>query len=476
MLSGTPGAAALLLAAVAVTACADEGLTAPPRDGPLSALAELTDCTPQSQLSNFAQYWDCNQIIAVGPGPGESSAGIEGAIQAWGAALRWDALPSIPEIAYQPTSPAIAVSYLHPNGQNTWCAFNDHTSYIHLEGSDCENQRFDNVTALITHEFAEVLGLNDRLEDDALSPADCTIRIQGLTTLNSRPCAQEVEYIFAGYGLTTVDPSNIWNQTVVTGVSLATNALTVEQEHAVTDSVYSIRVDPPGTPPTDLSASQATYNWTATSPNIVLIGKSSGGRIATITGVGPGSTYIRVTAASTSISNGVIGTVARRLGDSVKVTVPTPPPAGTNFRVSDITGPPVPITQAGAASLHAVVEDPFNEYFQVKWDISYSNGSHEPVHSDYYPSPGYTLPVPAGSYRITVTATARSEGQVRSHTSYFPVCTGSGGGGGGGGKGGPLLRAPLPDSLVRQLPDSSTGHTPAGPGNGGAGTDAVGGC
>jgi hypothetical protein len=259
-----------------------------------------------------------------------------------------------------------------------------------------------------------------------------------------------VEFIFAGYGLTTVDPSNIWNQTVVTRLSLAVHSVTVEQDHSVSDSVTSITVDPPGASPATASATQATYSWVSKDQQIAAV--MGNGRIASISGVGPGTTYVRVTATGTSVSNGVVGTVVKRLGDSVKVVVPAPPPAGTNFRVSDITGPPVPITEAGIESLHAVVEDPYNEFFQVKWDIYYSNGSHAAVHSDYYPSPNYTLQVPAGSYKITVTATARSEGHYKSHTAYFPVCTGSGGGDGD------LLRAQLPDSQ----PD--------------AGTDAVGGC
>jgi hypothetical protein len=414
--------------------------------------------------------------VSIGADGTVDGGTIDGAIGTWHGVLHWDQFGSLPQLNYTTgANPSILVSQVNTSANGLYCGKNDPVAWIRFYGTDseCQSQRLGGIYDVLVHELSEVLGLDEDFEKYS-SPADCSVHISGLTSLNSTPCAQEVEYIFAGYGLTTVDPSNIWNQTVVTGVSLATNELTVEVGSPRTDSVLSIRTDAPGMPPTTTSAQQASYHWISRNPLVASVPAS--GRVVSITATGPGATYVQAVASATSITNGVVGTVAKRLGDSVKVTVPAPPPAGTNFRVSDITGPPVPITQAGAASLHAVVEDPFNEYFQVKWDISYSNGSHEPVHSDYYPSPGYTLPVPAGSYRITVTATARSEGQVRSHTSYFPVCTGSGGGGGGGGKGGPLLRAPLPDSLVRQLPDSSTGHTPAGPGNGGAGTDAVGGC
>jgi hypothetical protein len=342
------------------------------------------------------------------------------------------------------------VSYEHSNGNNTWCAFNNPTSSILLEGMDCEGQRFGDVPALITHEFAEVLGLDEDFEKTG-SAADCTVHIFGLTSLNARPCAQEVEFIFAGYGLTTVDPSNIWDQTVVTGVSIAFHDLTVEVGSPKVDSVSALWIDAPDVPPSTASTQLAGYHWVSRNPLVASVPPS--GRVVSVTATGPGTTYIQAVVSSTTVSNGVVGTVAKRLGDSVHVVVPTPPPAGAHFRVSDITGPPVPITSAGGEELHAVVEDPYSPDYTVGWYITYSNGSHATISSPYTSSSNYWLPVPAGSYRITVTATAHSLTHYVSHTSYFPVCTGSGGGGGGD-----LLRTPLPNSLP------------------GAGTDAVGGC
>ena len=396
----------------------------------------------------------------------ESDAGIADAITPWRDALHWDALSSVPEIVYQASNAAIGVRRVHPNGFDTWCATNDRTSYIALDGgTSCQLQFFSNPAALITHELAEVLGLgagtDSNLEGAGLVPDDCTIRIKGLTNLNSAPCAQEVEYIFAGYGLTTVDVNNIWNQTVVTDLSLATRDLTMEKDQAAADSVTSITVDPPGTSPISASATQATYSWVSGNLNVALVTPSAGGRGATIKGVNAGTTYIRVVAAGTSVANGVVGTVARRLGDTVKVTVtpgPPPPPPGTGFRISDISGAPVPITQAGTYYVNATLVNPVNEFWQIRWDVTYSSPVHSPLHTSYVQSTMLALQAPAGSYRITVTATAQSEHLTTSHTTYFPVCTG------GGGGGGDLLRAPLPDSLTQ------TGS------GAGAGTDAVGGC
>lgn len=370
---------------------------------------------------------------------------------------------SVPHLFYRSSSPNILVNRASTSLDQRYCGINAPTSSVILYGLDsqCQSQRLGDAYAVLVHELGEVLGLSDGLEGGmaTLGALDCTIRTKNVTSLNSTPCAQEVEYIFAGYGLTTVDVNNIWNQTVVTGLQLATHDLTVDVNQSKPDSVTLITVDPPGTSPTTASATQATYSWVSRDGTIATAFPSAGGRVASIKALKAGTTYVSVVATGTSVTNGVVGTVVKRLGDSVKVVVPASPPAGTNFRVSDITGPPVPITEAGSEALHAVVEDPYSPDFEVGWYITYSNGSHATISSPYTSSSNYSLPVPAGSYRITVTATARSLGHSQSHTSYFPVCTGSGGGGGE-----PLLRAPLPDSL------NGVG------GNGGAGTDAVGGC
>ena len=452
----TPGVVTLVLCALIASACTQDGPTSPATARPLAAVSLLTACTMQYQLT-FDQWWPCNASVSIGTDGSISGNTIDDAIGAWRSALHWDELGSVPHLVYSTASTLdIEVERASASADGLYCGTNDPTSSIVLYGQDaqCQSQRLGGAYAVLVHELGEVLGLSDGFEGGTatLGALDCTIRTKDITSLNSTPCAQEVEYIFAGYGLTTIDINNIWNQTIVKSLRVSTDSISVEVGQSSSNSVASITVDPPGTPATSASVTQATFNWISRNTSIATVSPASGGRTASIHGISAGTTYIRAVATGTTVSNWAVGTVARLLGDSVKVVVPPPPPAGTNFRVSDITGPPVPITEAGVEGLHAVVLDPYNQYFQVKWDIYYSNGSHAAVHSDYYPSPNYTLQVPAGSYKITVTATARSEGHYKSHTSYFPVCTGSGGGGGD------LLRAQLPDSQ----PD--------------AGTDAVGGC
>lgn len=94
----------------------------------------------------------------------------------------------------------------------------------------------------------------------------------------------------------------------------------------------------------------------------------------------------------------------------------------------------------------------------LRWQVSYSNGVIGNVDTGYQSGPSYQLRVPAGSYRITVTVTPRSNSLNGSRRlEYFPVRTGSGddGGAGGGGKGGgDLLRAGTGPVVT---PDAVTG-------------------
>lgn len=340
----------------------------------------------------------------------------------------------------------------------TVCGHTPSKNSILLEsfaGSNCTNG--SDIRTTLVHEFGHVLGFSSSWHQNDLPSADCAMHLPVDSTINGQPCAQEVEFLFAVYGFSNVAYPTMWGRPAVTGVQLARTVMTLEVGAAQPDSVTGVRVDYPDVEPQVLAPSSASYQWNLAPDGIASI-SSETGRVSTITGMQPGSTTVRVTVSGTSVPDAYVGALARLMGQGISVTVnsgPAPPPAGTYFRVSDITGPPVPITEAGVEGLHAVVEDPYSEFFQVKWDISYSNGSHAAIHTDYYPSPNYALPVPAGSYKITVTATARSEGHYKSHTSYFPVCTGSGGGGGG-----LPLRMALPDSL---------GGPVVGP-------DAVGGC
>ena len=92
---------------------------------------------------------------------------------------------------------------------------------------------------------------------------------------------------------------------------------------------------------------------------------------------------------------------------------------------ANIAGPATPIKKAGTYTLTATVSNGVPP-FGIKWEITYSNGSHANVTTGYGAS-SYSLQVPSGSYSILVTATPRETTYLRVGTARvrtFPVCTG----------------------------------------------------
>lgn len=312
------------------------------------------------------------------------------------------------------------------------------------QGADCPNNA-DGVGPVLIHELAHVIGFGDGTFEGNKGPTpvphDCVIFLAGEGNLNTRPCAQEVEYIYAGYAL--VSPTvaaTISDKTVLTGPTIATHTVTVEAKDKVGNSIVGVGEDSPNDAPLQFAyatdpAGDISFRWISDRPSVATVIAGSNGS-ATITAVAEGQAVIRAQITSTSRANTVVGTLARLVGDSVVVTVlppPPPPPPGSGFRVSSISGPAAPITQAGSFWLTAqVVEQPAG-YLETNWRVTYSNGVIAAVNTGFRRGAGYLLEVPEGSYSISVTATARSDGYTSgSLTQKWPVCTGSGDGGGGG--------------------------------------------
>ena len=147
---------------------------------------------------------------------------------------------------------------------------------------------------------------------------------------------------------------------------------------------------------------------------------------------------IRAKVTSTSISNARIGAFANLVGDSASVTVtPAPPPPPGPFKVTDITGPGTPITEAGDYNFNATTTGNPIGFLYVDWHVTFSNGWAPAVTQT---STTIRVTVPEGSYAIRLTARPWN-GEVYGFQliEEFPVCTDGSGGGGGGGD---LLRVP----------------------------------
>jgi hypothetical protein len=96
------------------------------------------------------------------------------------------------------------------------------------------------------------------------------------------------------------------------------------------------------------------------------------------------------------------------------------------FRVSAINGPATPITTAGSYPLSAVVVNPPIGTVTIRWVVAYSNAVLDTVDTGFGPN-SYALQVPAGSYRIRVTATPRVGPTTGTAVIVdYPVCTGQG--------------------------------------------------
>ncbi len=95
--------------------------------------------------------------------------------------------------------------------------------------------------------------------------------------------------------------------------------------------------------------------------------------------------------------------------------------------VSDIVPCYNPPLYEGDCALTPVITNGISP-FLVKWEVTYSNGSHAPINTGFIAPGSYSIPVPYGSYSITVTATPKENG-VRTRTGSpairsYPVCPG----------------------------------------------------
>lgn len=459
------GVVAMGLCSVAVWGCVSDSSTAPPL-GELALTQLTTGCSNNDvggqPFGDFNRHWFCGEGVSLGGHSVAESAAVANAIDPWRTALQWDVIGSVPSLYYRSTSPDIEVSWINPTGG--LCGETDPghpPTFINIKGSTHCNQAPNpntDAAVVLVHELTHVLGFADPgFEDNDITPHDCVAYIDKFThVLNSHPCAQEVEVIFRGYGLNSYDPAGIWTKSIVTRPNFAAPQLTVQQGQSVTGTVSSISVDNPQTANGTVAGSFATYAWESSNGKVLVVGSPTGAS-ATLQAIDTGVAFVRVTVAGTTLSNTLVGTVAHLVGDSIRVVVtdPPPPPPPPDFAIQGITGVPSPVTRYGHYSIKPEISGASGGTLWLRWQISYSTGHPPPVDTGFDDGPGYYLWVPEGSYRITITVTARDEvrGQTK-RTIYLPVCTS------GDGGGVPLLRAQLDSGAA--LPE--------------AGTDAVGGC
>lgn len=94
-------------------------------------------------------------------------------------------------------------------------------------------------------------------------------------------------------------------------------------------------------------------------------------------------------------------------------------------RISGVVPCYTPPLYAGNCTLTPVIVDGFAP-FLLKWEVTYSNGSHAPINTGFISASTISVPVPDGSYDITVKTTPKENGlRQRTGTTdirVYPVC------------------------------------------------------
>jgi len=399
----------------------------------------------------YFKIWPCGTQVEI-TGPASVKSSVQAAAAVWNGALYHLSLAGVPRLGWVNSS-AAAVNVVVTSGANfgspVWCGGVNGPPGIptqvtmKTEGCGSTASPFGEV---LIHEFAQVLGYSDGLED--IAPLNCVIRLQENHQVNTSPCQHELDFIYASYGYHSINGQTFWATPIVTGFAGLPASVTVSENDslAVTATALRFARQPTG----DQPLGGTMIGWHSDNGQVASPQSSSGGT-TWIRGNQVGTTIIRARIGSGLSSGYQRGAVLTLAGQEIVVQV-TPAPSGP-FKATDIQGLTPPATEAGTYPLTAVVVNIPPGMLQVRWQVTYSNGVLGPIDTGYGPTT-YSLQVPAGSYNIHVIATPR----IVQGTSYtvgthvirdFPVCTGGGGGGGG--------------DLV-----ASAG--------GGGGTDAVGGC
>lgn len=298
-----------------------------------------------------------------------------------------------------------------------------------------------NVTAdpavLLVHELGHALGFTaDSHKPSYGVAAGCTMNLESIRpAITDQICQHEIEYLLAGYNYRQIDPGAFWNRPIVTRLVGPPAADTVVQNASITVSVTQLAFDrqPGGSVP----IGGTVVAWEPDDDGIATATPLTSSS-ASIVGVQPDSTTLRARTGSGLPSSYLLSTRLLALGEPTRILV-TPAPPGP-FKVTDIVGPPTPITAAGNRTFQATVINPPAGTLQVRWVAIASNAVFDSLDTGYGPN-SFTLYVEEGAYNIRVKAYPRVV-PVSGSPTYgahaiedYPVCTGGGGdnlwGGGG---------------------------------------------
>lgn len=412
--------------------------------------------TAGQQVVFFAPRVPCGTQIRIGPAPGSAAyaADITEAANAWNTALvdtvRARGIPSfVPGTGYDVQ---VVVT-----GGGPWCghgSYNTTPWVITLDNSCPGGGNRSDVRTTLTHELSHALGMVDNAEELGQPGVSdgCTSNLNLDGTINALVCQHDVEMVYAAYGMRdgqTV-PIDFWSQPIVTGLDLTPSSLTLQPNQQAQVLVTCLRFDRAGgahsggqfSPPAACNLDGLGFSWSSDSQGIASVPFSNGAANTVTGGSLVGRTTLVRAGMSVPPSGAQLGAIFARMGSEVSVTIPGPPPGP--FRVTDLTGVPVPITGGGTYSLWGIAANQPSGTLTMAFNVSYSNGVIQPVFTGFSASP-YQLVVPGGSYNIHIEAIPAVGGQTGlGLTTDIPVCTD--GSGGGGGQLVARLEPPTPDA------------------------------
>ena len=291
------------------------------------------------------------------------------------------------------------------------------------------------VTAVLTHELGHIFGFDQGVHT-AWVPGvtdGCTMALNSDThVINPQVCQTEVELVYQLYGYSPVTDASFWGYPIATRVD-APDSVVVPYQGSATISYSHLRFDRSGGYASSAPLGGAHLVDSVSRVNIIDISPLG---VVTVHGSPSLPDTVTIFGRLAGVpSNYRTATLATLRGQPIHVRLEGPPPnqpPAAGFRVSAINALPTPFTSTDTRQLTATVVN--GGYpVTIQWQASYSDNSRYNIPPTSFQAGPFYLPVHAGSYTITVTATPKSTytGTIGAALNgQFPVCTSGGAGGG----------------------------------------------
>lgn len=387
-------------------------------------------CTPRS--FSFEVCWETDRIINVGIDPAHLDA-LDAAVFDWNRLLNERGSILSPRFTSQ-SGTAENVNVTVSGSGPLYCGTvsGSGTTYtIDIRSTaQCSDFHTGTLEEALKHELSGVLGWIDYTEGLTVAGVSdqCMVSLPEVEPkrFNSDVCLHEVEGVFRAYRADTL-PTGFWGEPVLHHSNLDTAAvatLLAGQSHQVTLS--ALHSQPPVSYPVSLAFGPDSMTWSSANSAVATVSATG-----LVTGASAGSSYIRAQPRPDRVpTNLVVWTPLALFGDSMRVTVTTPP-SGGSFRITEITtpaGPPL-VTEGHHVFTAAISGAQPGVGTTVLWYVDFSDNGYGWDQIQSTTTGTYSVFVHGGSYHLRVygvpyqqfgDSTAFGGG----YTADLPVCTG----------------------------------------------------